>query len=93
MECEPAQSHCTQPAGSVSRVRSAGGEIQTVGCEARYALYLLFLQEQIKDIIIADVQSARSRVVCSCWCGCEMIENMERSGGEIWTVGSHKWNP
>jgi hypothetical protein len=50
MECEPAQSHCTQPAGSVSRVRSAGGEIQTVGCEARYALYLLFLQEQIKDI-------------------------------------------
>jgi hypothetical protein len=26
----------------------------------------------------ADVQSARSRVVC----GCEMIESMERSGGE-----------
>jgi hypothetical protein len=37
MECEAAHSHCTQPAGPVSRVRSAGGEIQTVGCEARYA--------------------------------------------------------
>jgi hypothetical protein len=30
-----AQSHCTQLA--VIRVRSAGGEIQTVVCEARYA--------------------------------------------------------
>jgi hypothetical protein len=38
MECEAVQSHCTQTAGDVSRVRSAGGEIQTVGCEARYAL-------------------------------------------------------
>jgi hypothetical protein len=37
MECETAQSHCTQSAGVVSRVRSPGGEIQTVGCEARYA--------------------------------------------------------
>jgi hypothetical protein len=37
MECETAQSHCTHPTGAVSRVRSAGGEIQTVGCEARYA--------------------------------------------------------
>ena len=37
MECEAAQSHCTQPAGAVCRVRSAGGEIQTVGCAARYA--------------------------------------------------------
>jgi hypothetical protein len=37
MECESSQSHCTQPAGAVIRVRSAGGEIQTVGCEARYA--------------------------------------------------------
>ena len=27
----------------------------------------------------ADVQSVRSKVVC----GCEMIESMERSGGEI----------
>jgi hypothetical protein len=37
MECETAQSHCTQSAGPVKRVGSAGGEIQTVGCEARYA--------------------------------------------------------
>jgi hypothetical protein len=37
MECEAAQSHCTQPAGAVCRVRSARGEIQTVGCSARYA--------------------------------------------------------
>jgi hypothetical protein len=36
----------------------------------------------------ADVQNARSRVVC----GCEMIESMGRSGGGIVTVGSHKWN-
>jgi hypothetical protein len=36
----------------------------------------------------ADVKNARSRVVC----GCEMIEGMERSGGGIVTVGSHKWN-
>jgi hypothetical protein len=37
MECESAQSRCTQSAGTVSRVRSAGGEIQTVVCAARYA--------------------------------------------------------
>jgi hypothetical protein len=39
MECEAAQSHYTQSAvaGVVNRVRSAGGEIQIVGCEARYA--------------------------------------------------------
>jgi hypothetical protein len=37
MECEATRSHCAQSAGAVSRVRSAGGEIQTVGCEARYA--------------------------------------------------------
>jgi hypothetical protein len=36
----------------------------------------------------ADVKNAHSRVVC----GCEMIESMERSGGGIVTVGSHKWN-
>jgi hypothetical protein len=37
MECESAQSHYTQSAGAVCRVRSAGGEIHTVGCAARYA--------------------------------------------------------
>jgi hypothetical protein len=37
MECEAAQSHCMQPAEAVCRVRSAGGEIQTVDCAARYA--------------------------------------------------------
>jgi hypothetical protein len=36
-EFEADQSHYTQPAGAVCRVRSAGGEIQTVGCAARYA--------------------------------------------------------
>jgi hypothetical protein len=37
MECEAAQSHYRQPARAVCRVCSAGGEIQTVGCVARYA--------------------------------------------------------
>ena len=46
----------------------SGGEIQTVGCD-----------EESHRGMRADVQSARSRVVC----GCEMIEIMERSGGEI----------
>jgi len=37
MECEATRSHCEQPTGAESRVRSARGEIQTVGCEAKYA--------------------------------------------------------
>jgi hypothetical protein len=37
VECDATRSHCAQSAGAVSRVRSAGGEMQTTGCEARYA--------------------------------------------------------
>ena len=37
VECETDRSHCAQTTGTVSRVRSAGGEMQTTGCEARYA--------------------------------------------------------
>jgi hypothetical protein len=33
---EATRSHCAQTAGAESRVRSAGDEIQTVSCEARY---------------------------------------------------------
>jgi hypothetical protein len=64
MECEAAQSHCTQSAGVVSRVRSA--EVRFRPWAAKRGMH-------------ADVQSEPSRVVC----GCEMIEIMERSGGEI----------
>jgi hypothetical protein len=49
MECEATRSHCEQPTGAESRVRSARGEIQTVGCEAKYA---------------CGRQSVRSKVVC-----------------------------
>jgi hypothetical protein len=37
MECESTRSHYEQTSGGESRVRSAGDDIQTVSCEARYA--------------------------------------------------------
>jgi hypothetical protein len=36
VECEATRSHCDQPAGPVTRVCSARGEIQTIGYESSY---------------------------------------------------------